>query len=170
LIPKRTTMSDTAASHDSETPAHGQQVFTACAFIHRVVDGVPKVFMARRAATKKFFPDVYELPGGHIDYGEDLKEGLKREVREELQADITVGDPFAVFTYLNDVKGSHSIEVIYFAQLTGGPDSLQLNPADHSTAGWFAADEITGLLAENDDELPNILKGFALLAGEPHEF
>ncbi|MDP3883136.1 MAG: hypothetical protein Q8Q48_03725 [Candidatus Staskawiczbacteria bacterium] len=53
-------------SHDSEKPAQGQQVITACAFIHHNFDGVEKLFMPRRADTKKFLPGVYELPGGHI--------------------------------------------------------------------------------------------------------
>lgn len=68
-------------SHDSETPAKGQQVITACAFITRNFDGVIKVFLPRRAATKKFLPNVYEIPGGHIDFGENLTDGLKREVK-----------------------------------------------------------------------------------------
>jgi 8-oxo-dGTP pyrophosphatase MutT (NUDIX family) len=58
------------AIHDSAIPTPGQQVITACAFIHQKVDGVDKVFMARRADTKKFMPGIYELPGGHIDFGE----------------------------------------------------------------------------------------------------
>jgi 8-oxo-dGTP diphosphatase len=74
----------TKISHDSETPAHGQQVIVACAFIHHSFDGVEKVFLAQRADTKKFFPGVYEIPGGHIDFGEDVIVGLKREVQEEL--------------------------------------------------------------------------------------
>ena len=69
-------------SHDSATPAHGQQVITACAFIHRSIDGVEKVFLPKRADTKKFLPGKYEIPGGHIDYGEDIEEGLKREIQE----------------------------------------------------------------------------------------
>src|SRR5579871_290535 len=95
-------------SHDSETPAHDQQVITATAFIHQVFDGIEKVLLPQRAHTKKFFPGVYELPGGHMDFGEDTVEGLKREVREELGVEISVGDPFHVFMYMNDVKGSHS--------------------------------------------------------------
>lgn len=63
-------------SHDSETPAQGQQVITACAFIHQQFDGVEKLFWPKRADTKKFLPGVYELPGGHIDFGEDLIPGL----------------------------------------------------------------------------------------------
>jgi 8-oxo-dGTP pyrophosphatase MutT (NUDIX family) len=59
-------------SHDSETPAHGQQVITPTAFIHRIVNGKACVFMAKRAATKKFLPGVYEIPGGHVEFGEDI--------------------------------------------------------------------------------------------------
>lgn len=98
--------------HDSETPAHGQQVISACAFIHHDFGAIKKVFLPRRATTKKFLPGLYELPGGHIDYGEDIVAGLKCEIMEEFGMNIEAGDPFAAFTYVNTVKGSHSIEVI----------------------------------------------------------
>ena len=91
----------TKISHDSETAAHGQQVITACALIHHDFDGVVKVFLPKRAASKKFLPGVFEIPGGHIDFGEDIKTGLKREILEELEVRINVGDPFAVFDYTN---------------------------------------------------------------------
>ncbi len=71
----------TQTAHDSETPAQGQQVITACAAIHHSFDGVVKIFVPKRAETKKFLPGVYELPGGHIDFGENIVEGLKREIR-----------------------------------------------------------------------------------------
>ncbi len=66
-------------SHDSETPKHGEQVITACAFIHHLFDGIEKVFLPRRAETKKFLPGVLELPGGHIDFGEDIMGLLPNE-------------------------------------------------------------------------------------------
>lgn len=116
----------THTSHDSETPAHGQQVITATAFIHRTVDGVTKVFMAQRAETKKFMPGVYELPGGHIEFGEPITEGLRREITEELGVDIMFGDPFAVFDGVNEVKGAHYVEIIYFAELTDEPRRMTI--------------------------------------------
>lgn len=160
--------------HDSETPAQGQQVISACAFIHRKVDGVEKVFLPKRAATKKFLPGVFELPGGHIDYGEDIVTGLKREITEEFGMTIEVGDAFFAFTYTNDVKGSHSIEVDYFATFVENPENVKLDPEDHSEYGWFAEDELINAATEDkgldDIEFVAMKKAFALLRGESPTF
>lgn len=160
--------------HDSETPANGQQVISACAFIHHQFDGEQKVFLAKRADTKKFLSGVYELPGGHIDYGEDIVDGLKRELKEEFGVETEIADPFFVFTYTNDIKGSHSIEVIYFARLKSDIESITLDPEDHSTSGWFAETELANAATEtkglDDIEFKAMKKGFALLRGESPSF
>lgn len=171
----------TDISHDSETPALNQQVITATAFIHQDIDGVTKVFLPKRAATKKFLPDIYELPGGHIDFGETLTFGLAREVREELDMSISIGDPFATFTYMNEVKGSHSIEVVFFASFIGDITDIKLNPEDHSGFDWFSKQDVLARrneiipeakdmssmydTGEPDPEYLAILRGFDLLAG-----
>lgn len=163
-----------SSSHDSETKAEGSQVFTACAFIHREIEGIHQVFLARRAETKRFLPGVYELPGGHIDFGESMEDGLKREIREEFGVSIRVGDPVGVFTYLNEIKGSHSIEVVYFAQLDGDSAEPVLNPADHSASGWYAESELgqvaVGGKNLDDPEFVVIRQGFRLLRGEAPDF
>jgi 8-oxo-dGTP diphosphatase len=156
-------------SHDSETPAHGQQVITACALIHHNFDGIEKIFMPKRAATKKFLPDVYELPGGHIDYGEEMISGLQREIMEEFGVTISVGEPFAAFTYLNNVKGSHSIEVVYFAAFTDPIDKIIINPDDHSGFIWISKDQISDVVTANkdvgDQEFVVLKRAFELLDG-----
>lgn len=160
--------------HDSETPQNGQQVLTACAFIHHNFDGVEKVFLPKRSASKKFLPDVYELPGGHINFGESHVGGLKREVKEEFGKSIVVGDPFFVFDYKNKVKGTHSSEVIYFATFVDGIEDITLNPDDHSEYGWYAENEIpkafTPQKGAEDIEFIAIQKGFAFLDGQPPKF
>lgn len=164
----------TKISHDSETPAINQQVITACAFIHHDFDGVEKLFWPKRADTKKFLPGVYELPGGHIDFGEDIVEGLRREIQEEFGMNVDIGDAFAAFAYTNEIKGSHSIEVVYFAQFTDEIDNIKLNPEDHSTYGWFTEDEVGQFIdtrhADDDPERIIIQKGFALLRGNSLKF
>lgn len=158
-------------SHDSETPAQGQQVITACAFIHATIDGEEKVFLPMRALTKKFLPGVYELPGGHIDYGEDIEDGLKREILEEFGKEVDLGEPFFVFTYSDPAKGSHYIEVIYFARFKDGFDGIRLNPEDHSHFVWISEDEMQSVYTadkgSNDIEFKAARRGFELLKGSP---
>lgn len=167
--PSVTMMSMRKVSHDSETPARGQQVLTACALIHHNFDGTEKVFLAQRAATKKFMPNIYELLGGHIDFGEKVSDGLKREVLEETGMHISLGDVFYEFTYDNWVKGSHSIEVIYFARFTDPLDKISLHPDDHAGYKWITEDEVIEVMQpgrkKNDQEIKAVQKGFELLEG-----
>lgn len=160
----------TKVQHDSETLKEGQQVITACAFIHHSVDGKEKVFLPKRAETKKFLPGVYELPGGHIDFGEEIETGLKREILEEFGMNINVGDPFYVFTYKNDIKKSHSIEVIYFATFLNQLEEIKINPDDHSEYGWYSEEELDQVVSEikkaDDPEIIALKKGFEILRGK----
>lgn len=159
---------------DSELPTPGQQVITACAFIHQQINGEHKVFMAKRSETKKFLPGVYELPGGHIEFGEEVPFGLAREIQEEFGMNVKLGDPFAVFTYHNEIKGSHSIEVIYFATFVDSVETIAMNPDDHSTYGWFSEAELPQTFVNakdvDDDEVKAIYRGFALLNGQQLDF
>lgn len=161
-------------AHDSEVPKEGQQVLTACAIIHENFDGVEKIFLARRAQTKKFLPNVFELPGGHIDFGETPEVGLAREIFEEFGMEIRVGDIFTAFTYHNHVKKSHSVELIYFAKFTNPLDSIKLNADDHSEYCWVSKDELpttyTDDKSEQDPEFVAIRKAFNLLDGSAVDF
>ncbi len=164
----------TINTHDSETPAHRQQVIAACAFIHHEFGGVTKVFLPKRADTKKFLPGTWESPGGHIDFGENIVKGLKREIREELEVDINIGDPFAVFDYTNQVKGSHSIEVVYFATLLNAHENIKLHSEDHSDGEWFAKEDLYRIVdtksGVDDPEFREMQKAFALMNGISQDF
>ena len=154
-------------SHDSEILREGQQVITAVAFIYKVEGGVVKLFSPKRAETKKFLPGVFELPGGHIDFGEELKVGLGREVMEEFNMEIKIGDAFHAFTYLNEIKKSHSVEIMFFAKFTSPMTQLALNPEDHSEFIWFGEDELEEIVKQNgkgwDEEMLGMKKGFKVL-------
>jgi len=119
-------------------------------------------------------PGVVELPGGHIEFGEDIVAGLKREIMEEFGMRIEVGDPFFVFSYVNDIKGSHSVEVIYFATFTDPLDKIKLSPDDHSEYGWFGEDDLDKASNDakgfDDPEFKAMQKGFHLLNRGPLVF
>ncbi len=150
---------------DSATLAEGQQVITACAAIYRKGSNGHEIMVARRALTKKFLPGKFELPGGHIEFGETLVGGLCRELKEELAIDVIVGDVVGAFTYVNKVKRSHSVEIIFFAQLAGGC-LPKINIDDHSEIIWINQDNLHIVEDENgssDQEFPFIVRALELL-------
>ena len=53
-----------------------------------VVTGILKdndhILVVKRSLDDDLYPGAWEFPGGHIETGETLKEGLKRELQEEI--------------------------------------------------------------------------------------
>ena len=89
---------------------------------------------------------------------------------EELGMRIKVGDPFAAFTYSNEVKGSHSVEVVYFATFEDPIENIKLNHEDHHEFKWISQDEIDSIGSISDTEMKNVKKGLALLNGQKPSF
>lgn len=132
------------------------QKITACACI--IHDG--KVFVARRALDKPFLPGVYELPGGHIEFGESVEEWLAREIKEELHIDVRIEKPFYAFTYVNTSGTKHTIEVVYFATMIDPSQPIQTNPEDHESYQRATLEQAQLLFQDNPKENIAIQKWF----------
>jgi 8-oxo-dGTP diphosphatase len=136
-----------------------KQLITACAFLHKN----KKLFLAKRADIKVFLPGKYELPGGHVDFGESLEQGLKREWKEEFGADIAVGRPIYAFTYINESKKAHVVEIVFLAALKDDQQKIVLNSKDHSSYAWIEEDEIDDYYQNEDLEKKAVIEGFKII-------
>ncbi len=56
----------------------------------------------------------YSLPGGHLDYGEDPKTGMARELTEELGIHPEVGELVAVYTFQDARRNNEQSIEFYF--------------------------------------------------------
>lgn len=135
------------------------QKVTACAFLHHG----GKVLVAQRAFTKKFMPGIYELPGGHIEFGEEVHKGLAREIDEELGIDIIVGRPYHVFTYVSADGSKHSIEIMFLATLANPKQKISLRPEELAGYEWIGPDQLEKYLKENPEEKKAAEFGFKLI-------
>jgi 8-oxo-dGTP diphosphatase len=127
----------------------------AVAFLHKN----NKLFVAKRADSKKFMPGVFELPGGHIEEGESIEDGLQRELLEEFGIMVEIDQLVGQFTYQD--KKEQVVEYCYLAKLAN--DDPKLNSADHSASAWISEEEIDEYLAENIEENKLAKIGFKLL-------
>lgn len=86
------------------------------------------------------------LPGGHVDPGEDCKLALAREMEEELQARVQVGELVLVSEakYLGGKRGDkprHEIVLFFQAELLGDleeADGRIASPEPQKNFGWVA--------------------------------
>ncbi|MBR3188070.1 MAG: (deoxy)nucleoside triphosphate pyrophosphohydrolase [Lachnospiraceae bacterium] len=78
----------------------------------------------------------WEFPGGKIEPGETPREALAREIREELDTDILVGDLIETIEY--DYPSFHLSMDCFWCSIRSG--SLTLREAE--AARWLTADSL----------------------------
>lgn len=122
-----------------------------------------KVLITKRADTKSFYPGKYELPGGHLEFGETMQECIIREIQEELHVNVSVGMPFYAFTELHKSKTMHYIEVDYFARLKDSASKIRLNKEDNSGYEWINDSEVYKYFDKGDHEAEAVEEGFRVL-------
>ena len=97
-------------------------------------NGEPIIF-----ATQRGYGDLkggWEFPGGKIEESETSQEALVREIREELETEITVGELIDTIEY--DYPTFHLSMDCFWAEIVSGDLVL----TEHEAAKWLTKDEL----------------------------
>lgn len=100
-----------------------------------IIFGKSKVLIARRAS-HKVLAGFWEFPGGKIESGETTADCLKRELQEELDIQITVGD--FLTEHIHDYGAFQILLKGYLCAYVSGTFKL----SDHDEVKWIDPKDI----------------------------
>ena len=107
----------------------------------RVVAGVlrlnSRILLCHRTPDRTSWPDVWDLPGGHIDDGESIAAALVRELKEELgvQVEPPEGSPWMTLRV-----GTLELNLYLIDRWLGELRNLAVE--EHDDIRWFEADDL----------------------------
>ena len=99
--------------------------------------GDPMIFATQRGYGD--FKGGWEFPGGKIEAGETPQEALVREIKEELETDIAVGELIDTIEY--DYPTFHLSMDCFWAEIMSGDLVLK----EHEAAKWLTRDELNSV-------------------------
>ena len=116
-------------------------------------DGKPIIFATQRGYGE--FKDGWEFPGGKIEPGETPQQALKREIKEELDTEISGGDLIDTIEY--NYPTFHLSMDCFWCEVLSGDLVLK----EHEAAKWVdkeLIDQVDWLPA--DVTLIDLIRGF----------
>lgn len=97
-------------------------------------EGEPMIFATQRGYGD--FKGGWEFPGGKIEEGETPQEALAREIKEELETKIVVGELIDTIEY--DYPTFHLSMDCFWAEIVSGDLILK----EHEAAKWLMKNEL----------------------------
>jgi 8-oxo-dGTP diphosphatase len=122
---------------------------------HRIVAAVlvrdGQVLLCHRSSGREWYPNVWDLPGGHIEPGESAAAALARELSEELGVTVKppTGPPFA------EVEAADFDMRVWLVTDWVG-EVRNAAPLEHDDLVWYAATDLSGLTLA-DDSYPALI-------------
>ncbi len=117
----------------------------AAVIIRTASGGTKEVFATQRGYGE--YKDWWEFPGGKIEEGESPESALKREIREELAAEISVDDYIDTIEF--DYPTFHLSMRCYECSVISG----KLELLEHENACWLTKDNLKSVNWLPADEL-----------------
>ena len=114
-----------------------------------VRDGL--VLLVHRHPSRRWYPDCWDLVGGHVDLGESPHQAVRRECREELGVDVHDPRPFAM-TVMDPTLDVHAFVV---TRWEGNP--VNAAPEEHDDLRWFRPVDLAELKLAHPAGLSSIV-------------
>ena len=98
-----------------------------------------RLLLGHRHPERRWYPDCWDLIGGHIERGEEPLDAVRRECLEEIDVEISELRPVEV----NLADPNLCAHAFLVTGWTGEPTNVA--PEEHDALSWFGPDEIADL-------------------------
>lgn len=115
-----------------------------------------RVLMVHRVPNRRWYPDCWDLPGGHIEPGESPEQAVIRECREELG--VRIVDPRPIPMAFADP----GIELHAFLVERWDGEPVNAAPDEHDQLSWFEPAELAHLTLADPASLPDLVRVVSL--------
>lgn len=99
-----------------------------------------RVLLARRSSNKSWYPDCWDVVGGHIEPGETEVAALRRETIEELAVDL-LPEAIAVVGTMR----TEDVDLTVFTATGWSGTPVNAAPEEHDEIAWKTISEIADL-------------------------
>jgi mutator protein MutT len=105
-----------------------------------------EVFLAQRGPRATNERGCWEFPGGKVDFGEPLRDALRRELREEYGIEVEIDSLLHVDDHILPEEGQHWVSPTFIGRHIGGEPHI-MEPEKCSAIGWFSMDDLPAPLS-----------------------
>lgn len=109
---------------------------------HGLIEKNGKFLVTRRALIDDYMPGLWDLPGGTIEFGEDIKKALTREIKEETGLKVKIGKILSAYGYQSG-ENRHQFQLIYKCNHSSG--EVKFDSRFHMDYRWIDLAELDSL-------------------------
>ncbi|MFZ2125861.1 MAG: NUDIX domain-containing protein [Candidatus Saccharimonadales bacterium] len=104
---------------------------------HGIIKKGDKFLVTKRSLSDKYMPGLWDIPGGTIEFQEQIIDALNREIIEGTGLVVKVGKVLYVYDFVSDPQ-RHQFQIVYECEYQDG--EVVLN-ADHDECRWVSWQE-----------------------------
>jgi len=105
-----------------------------------------------------FWQGKWICPGGKLELGERIEDGVRREVREETNLEIRLTSPLAPFDRIVESEGQTELHVIYIDYMAEKSEGDLKPDSDVEEARWATREDILSIWEELHEDTQRLLQ------------
>ena len=112
-----------------------------------IINNEGQVLLAKRSKNARNEGGHWEVPGGQVEFGEHLRDAIAREMKEELDIDLTILEQLPAADHIIPKDHQHWVPTTFLCKLKGKKKPRIVEPHKCDAIGWFSFDELPAPLS-----------------------